>query len=437
MAPALYAETQRRCSRAVGTIVKKIRVLYFTAVSLSAPDGGGAVCCRNHVQRMASEPNIELTVVVTGPGASEDGNRAYVTSVGASFSFLPWKEPSRLLRRIRRIPRVLTLRYPLLLEPTAFVYRHVDSDFRRLMLTVRPDVVVIDYLPSAHFVRSAFESSVPTCLITLNRETDFLRDLWKMRDPPGSELGLLVSTVRSALFERWLNNRINGFVALTVNDLPKLPGSVTPAVIPPFLEPRSRQWSYGETSSGFFVGSIHHYPNRLAMEWICTRLAPEVERLTPKFRFRLIGALPEEVPETWRRASIDFLGRASADEVERQFTSADVFIAPIENTYGSKIKLLECVSYGTPCLASRAAMSGLPFITSIPEIDLNDPVAAARLLHNLTNSPAALAAMSEATSKQLGEFKLAQQQVWSRFFRQVLENQNHRASKRRTWSAAS
>lgn len=395
--------------------MQKLKVLYFTAVSLASPNDGGALCCRNHVRRLSDDPSIDLTVAVVGPPDSEEGNRGFVESLGAPFVFVSARRPhdaAAKRRGLGLLPRI----YPILLERAAHAAPHVDGEIRALIGDRHPDVVLVDYQPSAHYVPSLFSSTVPRCVITLNREVDFQRDLWMNASRlPGSRLHARVAGSRAARFERWLHARIDGLVALTEHDLPvDPPPNLTTTVIPPFFDPREPQWCRGSDRSVFFVGNVGHFPNRVAVEWICTRLAPEIEALARGIRFRLIGAERSQVPGAWRRSSVDFLGRADGDEVKRQFTGSDLFIAPIANSYGSKMKLLECTSYSTPFVATRTAMSGLPFIQGVPEIDLDRPDRAATTIADLIDHPARLVALSRSIREQLDTFRASQVGIWSR-----------------------
>jgi len=64
------------------------------------------------------------------------------------------------------------------------------------------------------------------------------------------------------------------------------------------------------------------------------------------------------------------------------------------------MKVLECISHGTPFIATPAAMSGLPFMVGIPQIDLARVEQAAQLLVGLVQDPARLRALSRSISDQ-------------------------------------
>ena len=97
-----------------------------------------------------------------------------------------------------------------------------------------------------------------------------------------------------------------------------------------------------------------------------------------------------------------------------EFITAGIFIAPIANAYGSKIKLLDCLSHATPFVATAGATTGLPFISSIPQISLDDPRSAAELIANLLSDGGALEETSDRLSHELSSFIEQEQGSWGR-----------------------
>ncbi len=60
-----------------------IRTLYFTAVALFPDYNGGAICCRNHVRRLVSDPRVDLLVCVAGPPREGEPNRQACRVIGS------------------------------------------------------------------------------------------------------------------------------------------------------------------------------------------------------------------------------------------------------------------------------------------------------------------------------------------------------------------
>ena len=111
----------------------------------------------------------------------------------------------------------------------------------------------------------------------------------------------------------------------------------------------------------------------MAVEWIATRFAPALATYDPNATIRIIGASADMVPADWRAENVVYLGLADQAAVEREFTSADLFLAPISNLFGAKIKLLDALAFAAPFIATDQAMTGLSFLLGVPRIDLNSP----------------------------------------------------------------
>jgi glycosyltransferase involved in cell wall biosynthesis len=280
-------------------------------------------------------------------------------------------------------------------------------------------------------VPSIFRQHIPRCLITVNNESEFHRALRSQGGPVGQKWhqrlgrwifrhGNWIANRRVSNYERRIYSNCAGLAALTRTDLPDgLPGHIEQSIIPPILVQNDLRWMYQAARRAFFVGTISHYPNRLAIEWLCTRLAPELERLAADIRLNIIGAGAEQVPAEWLRPNVNLMGYSDRPEVIRQMTTADLFIAPIANNFGAKLKLAECVSYGMPFLATPTAMSGLPFLKDMPQIDLEQPQAAARLVAEYINSPETLLQLSQSITEQTREARTQQTQEWSSFLRRA------------------
>jgi glycosyltransferase involved in cell wall biosynthesis len=175
------------------------------------------------------------------------------------------------------------------------------------------------------------------------------------------------------------------------------------------LDEAPQRWTGG--GDLFFVGNVAHYPNRRAIEWIAQRLAPALDALGCKAKLRIIGAVRGDLSAAALSPNLEFLGPATRADVLANFLSCSLFLAPIENKFGSKIKLLEAVSFGTPFAASASARSGLPGL-SAPVLDLDAPASAARQIAELLARPEAVRAVSATISAYVGGALIDQRRRW-------------------------
>ncbi|MCT0199208.1 glycosyltransferase [Synechococcus sp. CS-1325] len=350
---------------------------------------GGTIVCREHLRSISSTSGTQ-THVFAPPGPLIGGSADYAKAVGAFFHPLEFQHNRRFFPDLP-----LIFSHPFSMERHAALHRPVDHHFSKIVRDIRPDVIIIDYLFTSLYVPSAFHCGVPVVMITLNREKEFYRDQRKLGVIPSQASNSRIAEWRLGRFENEVHANSDHIVVLSPHDIPTdCKQAARTTVIEPMLDNHPKRWCNEEQGNVFFVGNVNHYPNLCAVRWLCESLAPHLAACAPELRITIIGAEPLEAPETWKQPNVVLLGRSTADEVLRQFTACGIFIAPIENSFGSKIKILEALSHATPLVATAEALTGVPGSTGIPLFTLDDPKGAAELITGIIRSPGNLEDLS-------------------------------------------
>lgn len=371
------------------------RVLFCT---MMPPDliNGATLVCQHHLKAI-SDAGYEIHLA-TQVSSHEDEFVQFVDSLNRvvvhPFFFLSGPTAPR---------KTLAWKYAFLHERGANERSDIDSDLLRLAKSVNPDVIIFEFLYTALFFPSAFSLETPVVTITQNNETNFYREKRKVSwdwDASNSE----IANWRLARFERNVYLASDGVITLTSNDLPKdIARSRHCCVCEPMLEVKDRTWQHPDSPSVFFVGNVAHYPNLLAVRWLCYEFAPHLLRTCREASLVIIGAGYDAFPDIQDRQNIQLLGTSSREEVEARFRNSSLLIAPIENSSGSKLKTVESFSFRTPLVATDAALSGFS-ASSVPRIHLDDPEGAAKLVGELLRSPSQL---KELSAEQARDYDLA------------------------------
>ena len=389
------------------------RALYFTRVDIGRIDNGGGLCCRTHVRRLFEELGEGLTVVCAAQRSSEAGVRAFAEGMGVALRFVPLREDRSLLRRVAWFAS--TWSAPSIRD--SLLQLHVDRALRRALADVRPDLIIVDYLPSLALCLSLLTSSIPLVVVTLNREADYLKNLRRTGVGMTGIRGF-TGVLSMDVFERIAHRACAAIVAIGPNDLPRrAPARVLHRTIPPTLDPAAEPWRDRGARSIFFVGNDGYYPNALAILWLNQRLAPALLASDPSVRISIVGerVVPSDGPR-----NVQHLGTADAPTVRRLFQDAALLVVPIENDFGSKFKVLEAISFGTPIVATRSALSGAAFLGPMPSIDLDKPDAAAATIVGLLQDRAALTRLSSHILAAGAEHRPREAQAWRQLIDDVL-----------------
>ncbi len=380
------------------------RVFYFTIVDIGRQDNGGGLVCRNHAKRLASVPGVELTICAAGTETQFAGIQAFANEVGATLKFIPFR-PS---------PPASVSRWPYFHEVHAVSHSGVDEELLRLIKAEQPRVLVVDYIPSAVFIPSAYKArGISRITITLNPEVRFFRDLQQNSANGADFSGSSIARLRLAIHQQWFFSRSAAIVALTKADLGLLNLLPKAHIIQPIFDSANKKWTNKNRRDILFVGNIGHYPNRDAVEWICTKLSASLLAIDPGIFIRVIGAEAGNVPAGWRRPNVGFLGMGDATLVDRELCETGLFLAPISNPFGSKIKLLDCLARGTPFAATRQALSGLSQLSGVPLMRLDDPDRSAQTIRFHLDAGGG-EAISKKLQLELNDRLSRQQAAWNR-----------------------
>jgi glycosyltransferase involved in cell wall biosynthesis len=108
-----------------------------------------------------------------------------------------------------------------------------------------------------------------------------------------------------------------------------------------------------------FTGALDYRPNADAALHLCREIFPGVRRLHPDVRLSIIGggASPGLV-SACAGDGVDFLG--FVPDVFEVLRGATVFVCPMRQGTGIKVKLLEAMACGLPIVASPLAVEGIP-----------------------------------------------------------------------------
>jgi glycosyltransferase involved in cell wall biosynthesis len=398
-----------------------MRVLYFTVVPLGTSGNGGSICCRNHVIRLAADPDIELIAMVAGPAEQEAATKAFFAEAGVKSYFQPFRNDNLhpatdTVAAIACFATKVVFQFPWELQ--AMNQPHIQEGIDWAVKGYSIDFLVIDYHPSALFLKLP-RKDVRTALIKLNREGDFYEDMIRMGKTKHGRRTARISLLRARRFERITDAKVGKIITIGPPDLPNYRLPSRPVCISPYLDPRTERWSYTASNTLLFIGDVHHYPNWLAVEWIATKLAPALRAVRSNVHISVVGALASQVPSHWDQPNMLFLGRSTNEAVKKLFLTADMMLCPIENNYGVKFKSLEAIAYGIPLIASRQTLLGLPYLPEEPAIDLQDVASAASTICALLANPTALIRLAALQRELQDAFIADQRTVWSRSLRDI------------------
>ncbi|WP_295515051.1 glycosyltransferase family 4 protein [uncultured Pseudomonas sp.] len=203
-------------------------------------------------------------------------------------------------------------------------------------------------------------------------------------------------------YRRW-ERRVLGaadqVVAVTDDDarqLAQVSGRVVPVVVNAVDTARfaSVKPAFGSQRL-LFVGNFEYAPNLDAVEWAVREIMPRLWQRFPRARLQICGhAMPEHWPQTFSDLRLEWSG--FVPDLRDAQGRAAIFLAPLRQGGGSKLKVIEALAAGLAVVSTRQGASGLAVQPGQELLLADDAAGLATALAELLAQPTRAAALGEA-----------------------------------------
>ena len=112
-------------------------------------------------------------------------------------------------------------------------------------------------------------------------------------------------------------------------------------------------------NSIIFAGTLNWYPNQQAVAFIANEIWPRLKETTPGARADIVGAYPPASAVGLAKQDPDFHVHGFVDDVRVYLDRAAVYVCPITNGGGTKLKILDALAIGKAIVADPIACEGI------------------------------------------------------------------------------
>jgi glycosyltransferase involved in cell wall biosynthesis len=108
-----------------------------------------------------------------------------------------------------------------------------------------------------------------------------------------------------------------------------------------------------------FAGNMSWYPNAAAMLFFAEKIWPALKKKLPGVTMDVIGANPSPRLSALATRDRDFRVRGFVPDVRTDITTAALYVCPIMDGGGTKLKILDALAMGKPIVAHPIACEGI------------------------------------------------------------------------------
>jgi glycosyltransferase involved in cell wall biosynthesis len=114
-----------------------------------------------------------------------------------------------------------------------------------------------------------------------------------------------------------------------------------------------------EEHSLVFAGGMKWYPNRSAMLFFANKIWPLLKKEVPDVKMTVIGREPPAEVVNLTRNDGQFKVTGFVDDVRPYIDKAMVYVCPIQDGGGTRLKILDALAMGKPIVAHPVAVEGI------------------------------------------------------------------------------
>ncbi len=114
-----------------------------------------------------------------------------------------------------------------------------------------------------------------------------------------------------------------------------------------------------------FCGSLDYYPNTEAVSWLYEKIWPSVTKQFASCRLLLLGGgkIPNPLQNLNTDPTVHVAGRVK--DLEPYYNIATLSVAPIITGSGTRLKILEAMSYGLPVISTTKGAEGIEYTENL------------------------------------------------------------------------
>lgn len=135
------------------------------------------------------------------------------------------------------------------------------------------------------------------------------------------------------------------------------PGTIIANVVPGLP---ADSWHPKSATELLYTGALTYQPNLDAVNFLVNDVLSCVEPEHPGLRLTVTGKIPDPLPAVCANPLVEMTGVVPS--LERYYLESRLFVVPLLAGTGTRIKLLEAMSYGMPVVSTRKGVEGLPVI---------------------------------------------------------------------------
>ncbi len=136
------------------------------------------------------------------------------------------------------------------------------------------------------------------------------------------------------------------------------------------------------------VSGMNWFPNRDAVLYMAESVWPELSRRLPDARLTIVGASPPQQILDLAARDRRVTATGFVDDVRPYMERAQVYLCPMRDGGGTRLKILDALAMGVPIVATQMALEGIDVVAEQDVLVADEPAAFVRQIERVVNDRA-------------------------------------------------
>lgn len=144
-----------------------------------------------------------------------------------------------------------------------------------------------------------------------------------------------------------------------------------------------------------FIGGMSWYPNRDAMLFFARQIWPLLKEAIPSIKMNVVGESPPQELLDLAKADGNYHVHGFVDDVKKYFNDSAIYVCPISDGGGTKLKILDALAMAKPIVANPIACEGIDVVEGKNVLFAEKPMEYVYKISELINNSALRTELSE------------------------------------------
>ncbi|MFZ7121897.1 MAG: glycosyltransferase family 4 protein [Eubacteriaceae bacterium] len=131
-----------------------------------------------------------------------------------------------------------------------------------------------------------------------------------------------------------------------------------------------------------FIGSLWYRPNYEGIQWFIKEIWPRIKEINTDLNLRIIGKFEKKI--YYEDKDIEFLGFVK--DIYTYYKNCAAFIVPLRVGSGTRLKILEAMSFKVPIISTSVGCEGINVINKKNIIICDDPIEFSKEVNDVVNN---------------------------------------------------